>query len=262
MDFRLFQQMKGLAPEEQQQADQQGRLSLGLGLLAASGSSQGSFNERLAGGIAQGLHGYRQAVSDIMSGRKEQREAELQQMQLEQAQQQNAMAQSQAQARQAYQAMLAQKDPNLAALFGVAPSVVAESQAPLSQAQQAQLAMQEAAARQAQANADRSYGLDAQRLQLAKAEAGRKGNLELKEVVMPDGSIRYLDEQSALGQMVPPKSGMNIRTNPDGTMEFVQGPGAGSLTTKTSGEVWAPTTPLFCVSNNCTHSHTKLSQPN
>lgn len=175
MDFRLFPQMQGGSPQDQQSAEQQGWQQLGIGLLGAAGQPGVSFNQGLAYGLGQGLQGYRQAVSDIMSGRKAEQEAQIREAELQQAQQQSAMAQAEQQARQAYKQMLAQQDPQLAALFGVAPGVVAQSQAPMSQAQQAQLAMEEARAQQQQANADRSFGLDAARLELARQEAAMGG---------------------------------------------------------------------------------------
>lgn len=72
------------------------------------------------------------------------------------------------------------------------------------------------------------------------AYRARNRDEPIEQVFDPEtGRVTYVPRSQAVGQMVPPKSGMEITTNPDGTMSFRQGAGLGgsSLGNKARNDV-------------------------
>lgn len=79
---------------------------------------------------------------------------------------------------------------------------------------------------------------DARRAQydaaIAKETSAGAGGEPLEQVYdAATGAVRYVPRSQAAGQMAPPKSGMSITTNPDGTVSVTQGgSGAGARLTE------------------------------
>ncbi len=166
--------------EQRRSAVSRGLMDFGFSLLANSGRP---FGQALGQAGSAGMAGYDAAVDDIMSGQRARREQEAFEAEQAERERLSQLQQAQAAAREAYGQILAQSNPELAALYGANPAAVermmAGAAAPLSAADDAQLALQRDRLDLTRENAEADRALKER--QLATSLAFDERELALKE---------------------------------------------------------------------------------